>query len=58
MTYIYKCTDENCKLFDIEVQIEKKISESDRKESCEFCGKELQRVYKPSGIKTSDGFKS
>ena len=58
MTYVYKCVDENCKMYDIEVEINKKMSESSRDEFCDICSRKLDKVWKPSGIRTSDGFKS
>lgn len=43
--YLYKCVNENCKIFDGHVEILKKISDSSRKEICKECGDELSRIY-------------
>jgi hypothetical protein len=57
MTYHYRCPNENCKLFDITIEIQKPAKDSDRKESCEFCAMDLERVWVAPSVKTSDGFK-
>jgi len=50
MIYLYRCECGN------EQTIEKPMSECSTKELCK-CGKEMQRVYTASAIKTTDGYK-
>ena len=56
MTYEYKCTNENCILYDVVVEIQKPLKDSSKKEYCKECRNELKRIYK-FGCKTSDGVK-
>ena len=58
MTYLYKCTNENCKNVDTIIEISKPIKDSDRHEACQWCAQDMNRVYTSPGVKTSDGFKS
>jgi len=52
MTYQYKCTKCNK-----EIGIVKPMSESETKEYCDDCGKELKRVYEAPSVVTGDGYK-
>lgn len=51
MIYVYHCS--HC---DKDVEIEKSMSESSRREHCE-CGEEMEKVYSLASIKTGDGVK-
>jgi len=57
MIYVYTCDNKDCDNFEIEIEINKPISEFSRSEFCDVCKKEMIRVFKPVGVKTSDGFK-
>ena len=59
MTYLYKCVNENCKNVDVIVEVNKPIKDSDKKEGCNWCCQDMQRVFSAPGIKTfGDGYKS
>jgi predicted nucleic acid-binding Zn ribbon protein len=59
MTYLYKCENEKCKNFDVVVEIQKLMKDSDRHEACQLCTQDMVRVYTAPGIKTfGDGYKS
>lgn len=57
MIYIYKCKNEACAKHNKEVEVDKPMCDCSKKEQCEFCEKELQRVYKTFAANTNDGFK-
>jgi len=57
MRYPYKCKNEKCTYFNLEIVIDKPLTESNTSEYCRGCKKELKRVYS-FGAKTGDGFKS
>ena len=58
MYYDFKCTNEKCESFDI--QVDRNISYTElENQMCDKCGEPLKRVWNSSvGIKTSDGYKS
>jgi predicted nucleic acid-binding Zn ribbon protein len=56
--YLYECKNENCKCYEIPVEITKPMSESSKEEVCEYCREIMQRVFTSPGVKTSDGYKS
>ncbi len=58
MLYPYECVNDNCDNFQVEVDVDKPMAESDRKEYCEKCANEMNRVYKSFGARTSDGYKA
>ena len=59
MIYIYKCINKDCKNNDKEIEIDKPMKDSDRREGCNVCTQDMVRVYKAPGIKTfGDGYKS
>jgi predicted nucleic acid-binding Zn ribbon protein len=57
MRYLYKCDNKDCKQYDVVVEIEKPIKDSDRHEACKECAQDMVRVWSSPGIKTSDGNK-
>jgi hypothetical protein len=58
LTYDFKCENEKCENF--EVQVERNISYSELdNQVCEKCESPLKRIWNTSvGIRTSDGWKS
>lgn len=58
MKYIYVCYNEKCENEGLEIEIDKPISKSGDPELCDICKKEMRRVFKSFGAKTSDGFKT
>lgn len=42
-TRSYKCTNEECKEFELEVS----VNESDANVKCPYCGSEVQRLFRP-----------
>ena len=53
MTYQYRCNKCNK-----EISIVKPISESNNREFCDYCDKELKRVFVAPSVITGDGFKN
>ena len=52
MTYEYRCNQCNK-----EISIVKPMNESNTREYCDYCNKELKRVFVAPCIKTNDGVK-
>jgi len=59
MIYKYKCVNKECVDYGVELTINKPMKDCNKKEYCELCRKELQRVFSLGGLRTfGDGYKS
>lgn len=57
MRYAYKCVNEKCELKEVEVIVNRPMSDSAKKVYCTKCNEVLTRIYGGASISTSDGFK-
>ena len=57
MRYAYRCVNEKCKLKEVEVIVNRPMSDSAKKVYCPECAEVLARTYGGASISTSDGFK-
>jgi predicted nucleic acid-binding Zn ribbon protein len=59
MIYLYECENKDCEEFEKVVKIDKPIKDACRREACQKCTRDMNRVYTAPGIKTfGDGYKA